>query len=357
MDTPTREIKTKQDYLKNGMNFIKRAYNEALEENHDILKNSKNIEMHSFGSDNTFKGLNLHNTCVWACKNWSKTVTQESWRAYRAALIFTAEIYFSGEVIDEKTFERIKTVLKKTKGANKKDIEIKTSAKKQKHLSIKDLKRIDEVLADSKSIWSMPTRLWLRAGVLTGLRPIEWKDAKLKKMDEHFILVVKNAKNTNNRANGEFRTLNLDHLKRDDIALIRNHLKVANQFSSDLSDWKNYYNGCSSLLRSKNKVAFPNRIKLPTLYSSRHQFSANTKASGCRPEEVAALMGHATDLTAQSTYGKKRYGTRGRKPNVDKNEVESVRRNKKTEKYFTFKDNKSNPSKNSNNKSNNSLKK
>lgn len=48
-------------------------------------------------------------------------------------------------------------------------------------------------------------------------------------------------------------------------------------------------------------------------------------------------MGHASDLTAQITYGKKINGTRGRKPDFEVNEVKAVRRHKKTEKYFSFK--------------------
>lgn len=337
MDTPTRDITTKQEYLKRTMSFIKRAYKEALEENHDILKNEKNITLHSFGSGNSIKGLTLYNTCVWACKNWSKTISQDSWRSYRSAFIFTSEIFFHANVIDEDTHKRIENVLKKTKGANKKDLEIRTSAKKQKHLSIKDLKIIDEHLSFSKSMWSMPTRLWLRAGILTGLRPVEWRNASLKTKEGRHYLVVKNAKHTNNRGNGEFRTLHLNHLTQEDIVIIANHLKVVSNFKDDNEQWSEYYKGCANLLKVKNKKAFPNRKKYPTLYSARHQFSANSKASGCTPEELAALMGHATDLTAQALYGKKVNGTRARKPEVEKNEVDSVRRNKKTEKYFTFK--------------------
>jgi len=336
MDNPTKDITTKQLYLKKSMNFIKKAYSEALEEKHDVLKNENNICVHEFGSNNSFTGLTLINTCIWACKNWSKNISHKSWRVYRSSLLFTAEIYQQAGLVDDASMRRITLMLSKTIGANKKDLELRTSAKKQKHLNLKDLKKIDQELNKSKSMWSAPTRLWLRAGILTGLRPIEWKTAKLIQSEKGAVLLVQNAKNTNNRANGDERNLNLNHLTSDELSIIKGHLNIVKKFNSDKEDWTNYYQGCSNLLRTKNKIAFPNRKKLPTLYSARHQFSANMKASGARPEELAALMGHATDLTAQSTYGKKVNGTRGVKPDVQENEVDSVRRNKKTEKYFTL---------------------
>lgn len=333
-EIPTKDISTKKLYLKRIINFIKRAYKEAQEQNHEIIKSQKPF-FHSFG-DEDIEGLSLLNTTIWACKNWSKTITQESWRSYRAPLKFAAELYLKGELIDQKSFDRINSVLDNTKGLPRKDVEIRTSRKKQKHLSIKDLKKIDNELAESKSIWGKSTRIWLRAGILTGLRPVEWRKSELIEGNGDLLLKVLNAKNTNNRANGEFRHLNLNHLKQNEINIIKNHLKICEQFSDTKDNWEGFYKGCSNLLRNKTRIAFPNRKRYPTLYSSRHQFSANSKASGCRPEEIAALMGHASDLTAQMTYGKKINGTRGRKPKILNDEVKTVRKHKKTEKYFSF---------------------
>ena len=328
---PSRELSTKKLYLARSIAFLKRAYKEALETNNPIVKTATE---HSFGND-IITGLSLLNTSIWACKFWSSTMTQESWRSYRAALIFTAELYLQEEKIDQKTFDRIEKALLTTKGKNRKDVELRTSAKKQKSLSIKDLKKIDKELSKSKSIWSTATRLWLRSGILTGLRPIEWRTAEMITENNTYTLSVKNAKNTNDRANGDYRHLNLNHLSEDEISIIKNHLKIISQFKDSKESWQSLYNGCSNLLREKNKIIFPNKKRRPTLYSTRHQFSANAKASGCKPEEVAALMGHASDLTAQMTYGKKIYGTRGKKQLIDKNEVNNVRNHKKTIKYFS----------------------
>jgi hypothetical protein len=53
---------------------------------------------------------------------------------------------------------------------------------------------------------------------------------------------------------------------------------------------------------------WPNRDSHITLYSLRHQFSANAKASGFTRLEIAAMMGHAVDDTAVVHYGRKRSG-------------------------------------------------
>lgn len=348
IEIPTKDITTKKLYLKRIINFIKRAYKEAQEQSHEIIENQKPFH-HVFGQEEII-GLSLLNTTIWACKNWSKTITQESWRSYRAPLKFAAELYHQGEIIDDKVFNRINSVLDNTTGLPRKDVEIRTSRKKQKHLSIKDLKIIDSELSESKSIWSKSTRIWLRAGILTGLRPIEWRKSSLIKEDDDLLLRVVNAKNSNNRANGDIRHLNLNHLSSNEINIIRSHLKICEQFSESKDEWEGFYKGCSNLLRNKTRIAFPNRKRYPTLYSSRHQYSANSKASGCRPEELAALMGHASDLTAQMTYGKKVNGTRGRKPKMKGDEVKTVRKHKKTEKYFSFESTIKNKNKNKNGK-------
>lgn len=331
----TRELSTKQLYLKRTKSFIQRAYREAKEQNHEILK--QDPITHSFGKEEVI-GLSLLNTAIWACRHWAKQINQRSWRNYRASIVFTAELYLETGEIDDDSYNRIITVLSKTKAANIKDLELKTSAKKQKSLPLKDLKIIDKELSKSKSMWATPTRLWLRAGILTGLRPIEWRNSELFENDDICYLIVKNAKNTNNRSNGEKRTLHLNHLNSDEISIIKNHMKLVGQFKESRNDWMGYYQGCSNLLKTKTRILFPNRKKYPTLYSTRHQFSANSKASGCLPNEIAALMGHASDLTAQMTYGKKINGTRGKKPEIEQNEISNVRSHKKTNKYFSFKD-------------------
>lgn len=57
------------------------------------------------------------------------------------------------------------------------------------------------------------------------------------------------------------------------------------------------------------------------------------KASGCKPEEIATLMGHAVDDTALTTYGKKANGTRNVKPKINEEEIKRVKRTTSSHKF------------------------
>jgi len=327
----TREKKTETDYLKHSKKRIKLALKEAKKNNHKV---SKNVEVHKILKED-FMGLSLLNTCVWAKLHWNEKYRPATWRLWKNSLKFLAKIYLKKEKINKNEYKKIITILDNIKGGDKDSLPVRTSAKKMKFISIKDLKKIDNKLKDSKNKWANPTRLWIRAGILTGLRPVEWRTINIREDKGRIDLIVKNAKHTNNRAHGEQRTINLNHLKTNEINLIKQHIKVAQQMSNEEKIWEKYYQGCSNLLRYTSKKIWPKRKKHHSLYSARHQFSANLKASGCLPVELAALMGHASDLTALTTYGRKVNGTRGRKPEVDKNEIKNVR-NKSSKNNVSF---------------------
>jgi integrase len=327
----SRQHKTETDYLKNAKKRIKLALKESKIQKHKV---SNQIVLHQI-LDEDFMGLSLLNTCIWAKLNWNEKYRSSSWRMFRNSLKFLATKYFEIEKITKKEHEKIIVILDNIKGGKKEDLPLRTSAKKMKHISIKDLKILDNQLKKSKNKWSGPTRLWIRAGILTGLRPIEWKTIIINEENETVSLIVKNAKHTNDRAHGEIRTLNLNHLKLNEIGLVKQHIQVSSQMSMDDEIWEKYYQGCSNLLRYLSRKVWPNRKKHHSLYSARHQFSANLKASGCLPVELAALMGHASDLTALTTYGRKVNGTKGRKPEVNKNEIKNIR-SKSNENKFSF---------------------
>lgn len=69
------------------------------------------------------------------------------------------------------------------------------------------------------------------------------------------------------------------------------------------------------------KLARKNRI---TLYSGRHQFSANAKKAGVPAIEIAAMMGHGSDETHVKSYGKRRVGKGGFTIQADPLDVERV---------------------------------
>lgn len=335
----TRIDKTKKEYYKITKRLIKKAYAEAVKEDNPVHKKN---EIHKIEND-TFVGLSLYNTSIWARKYWADTLSNPSWRLYRSAIKYTAEEYLKTNKINLETFNKINNILDQTSGLKKSEItELKTSAKKQKKINKDDLKELDTALKNSENEYSKLTRLWLRAGIIVGLRPVEWRNAKIVKNPKtlEVDLIVLNAKNTNNRSHGDYRTINLNHLKPQQIEMINQFVTSSQQISAqsggDDEVWEKLYTGCSNLLRYTSRKLWPKRKKHPTLYSARHQFSSNLKASGMKPEEIAALMGHASDLTAQMTYGKRRYGNSTVKPKVKTDEVNKVRKNPKAQKGFTF---------------------
>jgi integrase len=323
-----RSDDTKRKYHDRAVSLMIKAYNECLSEDHHY---SENTVVLKYKGDNALC-LDLKYAVIWASTKWSKKLRQSSWRYYRASFMFMSELFLEKGKISQSQFEKIRLLLEKTRGEDKDKLEHKTSSNKKKSFNIKEIKKIDDYLKKSKNKWANPLRLWIRSGSLIGLRPQEWKDVQLK-IDEK-IIIIKNAKNTNGRSLGEHRTINLSHLEDEKINDIEIHIKISDNMHKK-GIWDIYYQGCSNLLKYSARKIWTNKSRYPSLYSCRHQFSANMKASGCTKKEVAALMGHASDLTAQEHYGRKIHGSRGRKPEVNKNDLSKVKTNKKESFKFT----------------------
>ena len=75
-----------------------------------------------------------------------------------------------------------------------------------------------------------------------------------------------------------------------------------------MDEYDYFYNGCAIALYKACRQCWPRRKRHITLYSTRHQFSANAKSSGFSRAEIAAMMGHAVDITATIHYGRKQAG-------------------------------------------------
>lgn len=316
--------KTKEQYIKRSIYLLKKAHKEAKEQNHKALKA---INAYKDINGKQFIGLSVYNTAIWIKNFWAINLRARTLRQYRASFIYFCEVEVENSRLDLDILEKIKIILSSAKAGDNKKLELRTSAKKQKHLRIKDLDFINQKLKSSNSKWAIPTRIWLISGIITGLRPVEWRQAVYDSEEDK--LIIKNAKNTNGRSHGEFRTIYLDHVPEKEKALIIKHSELSLAFSNSGDEaWESYYQGCSNLLKYTCDIIWPKREKHPTLYSARHQFSANLKASGCKPAEIAALMGHAVDDTAMTTYGKKINGTRGIRPKVDQEELKKVKKSK-----------------------------
>lgn len=151
----------------------------------------------------------------------------------------------------------------------------------------------------------------IEAGIATGLRPIEWKDAWIADN----VLHVPNAKfRPGISGNGEKRELLLD-----DEVISERHLNAIYRVLDSLHgvEWDDVGQHVRrALIGAKKKLS---RMGLLTkkqmktrIYDARHQFAANAKLSlDYAGGEVAAAMGHRSAVTAHVSYGNRKKGRSG----------------------------------------------
>lgn len=201
----------------------------------------------------------------------------------------------------------------------------KTSSQKAKKINITDISYLCDQANNVRGKWIKPAILWLTANTLVGLRPSEWRYAQLNMQEEKVILQVINAKNSNGRANGEKRNIDLTGLKPEELKLVQIQINAARHNATDVYSWNQYYSGIRKAIHRITRGTLPNQRKYPTLYTSRHQFAADAKSAGMSKVEVAALMGHAVDTTAGSHYGRKKHGSGSCRVKASMAEMASVR--------------------------------
>lgn len=208
-----------------------------------------------------------------------------------------------------------------------------TSALKAKNLATKDFQAICDhlqELIEGKTLLRGPRSnlarallTWCKASDLTGVRPSEWASADLVELDGLLTLKVRNAKNTQGRANGEFRHLDLTKLTPGEMAIVEQQLELidghrdAESFAALQLNMRLFFHRVARRVLGK-------RDRYPSLYTFRHQFSADAKSGNGR-REVAAMMGHASDATAGRSYAKAKHGRGGVRVAPIAAEVQTVR--------------------------------
>ncbi|MBC7751136.1 MAG: hypothetical protein H7Z73_05375 [Candidatus Saccharibacteria bacterium] len=200
-----------------------------------------------------------------------------------------------------------------------------TSNQKAKRIDFNELALLVKNTQDMKGKWIKPALLWMLANIQVGLRPSEWKSASLIEAGGKTTLVVVNGKNTNGRAHGLLRHLEVTNLKYEELKWVKLQLEAIRLYVKDDATWEIYYGGVRKTIHKITRKFLTNRNKYISLYSTRHQFSANAKSEGMSKIEVAALMGHAVDETAGLHYGKKKHGSGNCKVKACKAEMQKVR--------------------------------
>jgi integrase len=151
--------------------------------------------------------------------------------------------------------------------------------------------------------------LFLQWNIQVGVRPSEVGDMEIVRTPGARqgsaqgmggeMLAIRNRKVNEVRGNGDFRMLTL---RGDALDGARAVIQERDRFYAMGITWKEIQNG---MMRRMNQIRHEAGGPSYTLYSTRHQFAANAKASGLSAREVADRMGHASIETAQSAYGKK----------------------------------------------------
>ena len=196
-----------------------------------------------------------------------------------------------------------------------------TSARKMKRAGNTIFAQLDAELAKRRSRYDPALRTYMPAGRATGLRPCEWRCARLVLGRDRALLVVRNAKDTNGRAHGRFRRLVWDNPAAPEVAAVAtwlHHLRGPHgQRRRSPEAFADFMQALRDRIRHVGQALWPRRTLRPTLYTVRHVFAARAKQR-YGPVEIAALMGHAHDATAQSHYARP---PRGKGPSVAKGDL------------------------------------
>jgi integrase len=288
-------------------------------------------------------GLDPLQIAVWLDKNKKAGLYSKStFRTYKCSLVCYTERLPDETPNKYEALDFLKESL--NDGTRKVRINNKTSARKVKGINEKDLSTLTTWLTQNKGKWYQLSADWLRASVLTGLRPSEWPGSELIEypletevrvdmgkiievpLTYTLALRVPNGKNSNGRANGDYRTLILAHLSKKELKVIMDFLlEIHDICVRQKVPFAKVQENCRLAIYYANKRAFPRRKHSFSLYSARHQFAANMKASGKSKVEVAALMGHAEAATATKHYARENVGSNIAGIIVDDHEVSSVR--------------------------------
>lgn len=234
----------------------------------------------------------------WMVANLRPNVAPGTWRVYRAAIRQVCK--------DNPTVVGLMQI----KGARRpKGAERRTSAKRKKGVGAADRAKVSAWLRENAPRWGRVASLWLDTTAMTGLRPSEWKAARLEERSGVWFLWVENGKRgagnqalSRNEGCGG-RAIPLSHLASHEIDQIRKQLLVVASML-EFGRWDTYYDACRSAIYNANRSIFPRQEKTVSLYSARHQFAAHLKEAKIETPLGALLMGHSrSDHTFKRRYG------------------------------------------------------
>lgn len=255
---------------------------------------------------------------------------------YRAALLW----YLRGQPAHDQNFIQALTILEglqKPRGRTKSRTQPKTISTEDLEILINEINR-----RAKRSIWARRTALWLRAGLATGLRPIEWihadwtsdqktaltvKTAKVKLLAPAFMRAQTSESNLHSHAR-EGHELD-EHYYQDpqqwefnqdkyrevpvpsgiDQAAVQFHMDALRDYvrpegstEEQGAQFEVYYAQCAGVLRGAVRKIWGLK-RAYTLGTMRGQFAANMK-SAFGADVTAEVMGHhSSESPSTAHYG------------------------------------------------------
>lgn len=267
-------------------------------------------------------------------------LSRATWRQYKAALLHVLRCTRDRCPKQNTAWKNLDSAIhqleaESSAGCRKRGVG--TSARKAKKIDESDIETLRQYFTAKQIEYAKQAkhakhRLAGKAGAmmellrLTGMRPCEAATATYEWLtDSKVRIVVANAKHSNGRGNGSHRTIMLDELDSYEARALR---------EVGLGDSETGDDGQRGVAVTPKQLgrywgyavrqALSKRAVYPCLYTFRHQFTADAKKAGLSTEEVAALLGHHSDATATTHYGKTIRGRGGFKASPSKPEVATV---------------------------------
>ena len=308
---------TSMIYMQKVVENARRCLKEAQAQNHPSA--NKKMQMRHPISGDKVEVMSIELAAEWAMTHHLPGWSQSSWKLFRSGYKRALLAMAKNNRIEQAHCDGLVKRMYEKKGMTRKEAG-KIRRRKKKVLQPHHLAEMQQYVDEKSPTWGLPLMLWMYAAVATGLRPNEWLTAEWLDEDET-VLRCENFKFNKERSYGSHREINLKEYDAFYIDCVRKHMKVVKGFAKEDSS-STHYSGCARLLRAMNEKLWPRRNANITLYTGRHQFSANAKSDDTVSEVTrAALMGHKTTKTSREGYGRGRYGSKGMTPEVNNPEV------------------------------------
>lgn len=239
--------------------------------------------------------------------NWliglKSTIKKSTFRQYKCSAVYglsNSGIRLNGmaEALSKLEAEPQADCLKKSS---------KTSSPKAKCYPPDVLDRVVVELhkTDKPAKYAKPLLSFLLASIALGLRPNEWGSTFLS-VDENTgekSVILKNSKTTNGRGSGPKREILYGHMP----DRVQTSIEYLVGYASSRENWADEQKKISDLHYRVQKRISPKGKRRYTLYSCRHQCSANMKMAYTK-ETIAEVMGHGSEETATTHYGRRSAG-------------------------------------------------